>query len=241
MALYRLSTVLTHDLRSPMVGILKALTLFQETYGKMPEEQAQQLLSDLVRGGDLLLGTLNDLLDLYRHSLSALPLLYTNFLLKEAIEETIGLLGVDVQARGMKFEMSMASPNVIISADRRRIQRVIYNLLDNAIKHSPSGGLVSLQVSEPKEGKIHILVEDQGPGIPDTELSRIFEFLYKAPDDHSGGQERSGIGVGLYFCRVTVEAHGGRIWAESRAQGGARFTLQLPLVNTQNAHDRSSS
>jgi PAS domain S-box-containing protein len=241
LALHRLSTVLTHDLRSPMVGILKALTLFQETYGKMPEEQAQQLLSDLVRGGDLLLGTLNDLLDVYRHSLSALPLRYTDFLLKEAIEEIIGLLGVDIQARGMKFETSMASPNVMVSADRRRIQRVIYNLLDNAIKHSPSGGLVSLQVNEPKEGKIHILVEDQGPGVPDTELSRIFDFLYKVPGDHSEGQERSGIGVGLYFCRVTVEAHGGRIWAENRAQGGARFTLQLPLTNTQDVNNESSS
>lgn len=242
MSLHRLSTVLTHDLRSPMVGILKALTLFRETYGKMPEEQVQQLLSDLIRGGDILLGTLNDLLDVYRHSLSALPLRYTDFSLKEAIQDILGLLGVDIQARGVKFEMNLALPDVVISADRRRIQRVLFNLLDNAIKHSPSGGLITLQVSAPKEGKIHILVEDQGPGVPDTEFSRIFDFLYQAPGDSKEVQERSGIGVGLYFSRMTVEAHGGCIQAENRPQGGTRFTIQLPVTHSRNTkNDEFSS
>jgi PAS domain S-box-containing protein len=230
MALHRLSTVLTHDLRSPMVGILKALAVLQETYGKMSQDQAQQLLFDLVRGGDLLLGTLTDLLDVYRHSLSALPLRYTDFALSEAIEEIIRLISIDTEARGVKLEVKMALQEFILSADRRRIQRVIFNLLDNAIKHSPQGGLVTLHVKSPEKGLIHIQVRDHGTGIPDDECSRIFDFLYKAPQNQPGHIERSGIGVGLYFCRVTVEAHGGWIGVENQPEGGACFTVCLPTT-----------
>lgn len=241
MALHRLSTVLTHDLRSPMMGILKALAVLQGTYSKMPEDQAQQLLSDLLRGGNLLLGTLNDLLDVYRHSLSALPLRYTDFVLSEAVEEIIRLINIDAQARGVKLEVKIALPEMMLSADRRRIQRVIFNLLDNAIKYSPPGCLVTLHVSAPAEGLIHLQIEDQGPGIPDGEFSRIFDFLYETPGDQTDRVERSGIGVGLYFCRMTVEAHGGRMWAENRSQGGARFTVCLPLASQQSVHHGSKS
>jgi PAS domain S-box-containing protein len=241
MALHRLSTVLTHDLRSPMVGILKALAVLQETYGKMSKDQAQQLLSDLVRGGDLLLGTLTDLLDVYRHSLSALPLRYTDFVLGEAIEEIIRLINIDAQARSVKLEVKMDLPSIMLTADRRRIQRVIFNLLDNAIKHSPSGGRVALHVSSPEEGLIHLQVKDQGTGIPNGECPRIFDFLYKAPDDQVNQIERSGIGVGLYFCRVTVEAHGGRIWAENQPGGGACFTVCLPTMGGRREQGGSHS
>ncbi|MCI0527263.1 MAG: ATP-binding protein, partial [Nitrospira sp.] len=241
MALHRLSTVLTHDLRSPMVGILKALAVLQETYGKMSKDQAQQLLFDLVRGGDLLLGTLTDLLDVYRHSLSALPLRYTDFVLSEAIEEIIRLISIDAQARGVKLEVKMALPELMLSADRRRIQRVIFNLLDNAIKHSPSGCLVTLHVSAPAEGLIHLQIKDQGAGIPDGECSRIFDFLYESLGDQTDQIERSGIGVGLYFCRVTVEAHGGRIWAENQPEGGACFTVCLPTTDRRKEQSGSDS
>jgi PAS domain S-box-containing protein len=241
MALHRLSTVLTHDLRSPMVGILKALAVLQETYGKMSKDQAQQLLSDLVRGGDLLLGTLTDLLDVYRHSLSALPLRYTDFVLREAIEEIIRLISIDAQTRNVKLEVKMALPELTISADRRRIQRVIFNLLDNAIKHSSSGGLVALHAASPEEGLIHLQVKDQGAGIPERECPRIFDFLYKSPDNPADDIERGGIGVGLYFCRVTVEAHGGRIWAENQPEGGACFTVSFPTTGRRRDQDGPSS
>ena len=228
-ALHQLSTVLTHDLRSPMVGILKALALLQETYGKMSKPEAQQLLSDLVRGGDLLLGTLNDLLDVYRHSLSALPLRYTTFSLQGAVEEILRLLRVDAEARSVNVAMEAPSTALMLTADRRRIQRVIFNLLDNAMKHSPSGGRVVLRISQPLPGDIRLDVEDQGPGIPEGELPRIFDFLYEGDDHQRERAEGSSIGVGLYFCWATIEAHGGRIKAENRPEGGARLTVLLPI------------
>ncbi len=229
MALHRLTAVLTHDLRSPMVGILKALSLLQQSYGKMPEPQAQHLVTDLVRGGNMVLGTFNDLLDVYRYSLSALPLRLSEFRLKEPIDEIVGLLSADLQARGIRLRLSLADPDLSIRADRRRIQRVLFNLLDNALKHSPSGGEIGLELSAPSAEWIEIRVSDEGSGIAQEDRSKIFDFMYNKPRGDSGFQEDSGIGVGLYFTRVTVEAHRGSIQAENRPGRGALFTIRLPV------------
>lgn len=228
-ALHRLCTLLTHDLRSPMVGILKALSLLQETYGRMPESQARRIMADLIRGGDLLMGTLNDLLDVYRHSLSALPLRCADFHPGEAVLEIIRLVEADAQTRRIKLEFRNDAPEAGLFADRRRIQRVVFNLLDNAVKYSPSGGRVVLHMRSGGEGGLSLSVDDEGPGIPEAEASRIFDFLYQTSPGAEMRTERGGMGVGLYFCRITVEAHGGSIKAENRPGGGARFTINLPV------------
>jgi len=231
LALHRLSTVLTHDLRSPMVGILKALALLQETYGRMPEPQARQLLADLTRGGELLLGTLNDLLDVYRHSLAAVPLRFAEVNIGDAVHDVVGLMRADAEARGITLRAEAPSTAPIMSGDRRRLQRVIVNLLDNALKHSPFGGQVTVAVGGPVDGLVTLTVEDQGPGVPESERAHLFDFLSAATNPHSDRAECSGIGVGLYFCRMTVEAHGGRITAENRPEGGARFVVMLPAFD----------
>jgi signal transduction histidine kinase len=237
-ALHRLSTVLTHDLRSPMVGMLKAMTLLQQTYGRMPVDRAQQLLADLIRGGELLLGTLNDLLDVYRHSLAALPLRYTDVLLSDAVDEVIRLLQVDAEVRDIRLRTVMAEPALTLLADRRRLQRVVFNLIDNAIKHSPFGGQITLTVGPVVDGQVTLSVEDEGPGVPDEDRAHIFEFLSSATNVQVDRAECSGIGVGLYFCRMTIEAHDGEIHVDTRPSGGARFVVTLPVRHGHEAHEQ---
>jgi len=237
-ALHRLSTVLTHDLRSPMVGMLKAMTLLQQTYGRMPVDRARQLLSDLIRGGELLLGTLNDLLDVYRHSLSALPLRRTEVRLSDAIDEVIRLLHVDAEVRGIRIRADIDEPALTLLADRRRLQRVIVNLMDNAIKHSPFGGQIVLTVGPAVNGQVTLSVEDQGPGVSEDDRAHIFEFLSSATNVQVDRAECSGIGVGLYFCRMAVEDHDGEIHVEARAGGGARFVITLPVHHAQDPHEQ---
>jgi len=237
-ALHRLSTVLTHDLRSPMVGILKALVLLQQTYGRMPVDRAKQLLSDLIRGGELLLGTLNDLLDVYRHSLSALPLRCTEVLLSESIDEVIRLLHVDADVRGIRLRTDLAEPALTLLADRRRLQRVIVNLMDNAIKHSPFGGQITLTASPVVDGQVTLSVEDNGPGVSEGDRAHIFEFLSSATNVQMDRAECSGIGVGLYFCRMAVEAHDGEIHVETPPGGGARFVITLPVHHAHDLHEQ---
>ncbi len=236
-ALHRLSTVLTHDLRSPMVGMLKAMTLLQQTYGRMPVDRARQLLADLIRGGELLLGTLNDLLDVYRHSLAALPLRYTEVIVSEAVDEVLRLLHVDAEVRGIRLRTIMAEPALTLFADRRRLQRVIFNLMDNAIKHSPFGGQIIFTSGPVVDGQVSLSVEDEGPGVPDEDRAHIFEFLSSATNVQVDRAECSGIGVGLYFCRMTIEAHDGEIHVETRPSGGARFVATLPVRHAHDAHE----
>ena len=240
-ALHRISMVLTHDLRSPMVGILKAMTLLMETHNTMPPKQVRDLLSSLLQGGDLLLGTFNDLLDVYRYNLEAIPLRLTRFPLGEVIGETVRLLEIDALARGIRIESRQAVPDLILYADRRRIQRVLFNLLENAIRYSPTGKRVGLQVLTPDPEHLHIEVEDEGPGIPSHAMDRVFEFLYEGSDRPTTGTDRGGTGIGLYYCRVALEAHGGRIWAHNRPEGGACLTARLPLrARGSNFHDTGS-
>ena len=102
------------------------------------------------------------------------------------------------------------------------------NLLDNAIKHTPEGGTVRIH-GEIEAGWVSIHVDDSGKGIPDQDLSRIFERFYQVDKARRGGGDR-GVGLGLAISRQIVEAHGGRLVAQSSMGKGSRFTVQLPIV-----------
>jgi len=105
------------------------------------------------------------------------------------------------------------------------IQRVVINLVENAIKYTPSKGMISLG-AEPGDGEVRVWIADNGPGIPETYLQSIFEKFIRLP----GNVRRQGYGLGLAFCRLAVTGHGGKIWAENIMGGGARFTFTLPVL-----------
>ena len=108
--------------------------------------------------------------------------------------------------------------------DPDRLGQVLDNLLGNAVKYSARGEEVTIQVAA-LDGEARLQVTDRGAGIPPEVLPRLFERFYRA--DHTGGS--SGLGLGLYIARMLVEAHGGRIWAESEVGRGSAFTIALPL------------
>ena len=110
--------------------------------------------------------------------------------------------------------------------DQSLLDRVLTNLIDNAVKHTPLGGLVTV-AAEVLKGEMAVSVTDSGPGIPPEERERIFERFTQTTGEK---RRRRGFGLGLTFCRLTVLAHGGRIWVESGADGkGSRFVFTLPL------------
>ena len=113
-----------------------------------------------------------------------------------------------------------------ISLDRVRIEQVVGNLVDNAIRHTPSGGEVSLSATRHGDG-VRVEVVDTGPGIPPDALPRVFDRLYRA--DPSRDRDTGGSGLGLTIARQLVEAHGGTIWVESREGSGSRFGFDLPV------------
>jgi signal transduction histidine kinase len=120
----------------------------------------------------------------------------------------------------------------VLFADAEKVERILLNLVDNAIKFTPSGGQVVVSAYPPgKRGAedrfVRIEVRDTGPGIPDQHKERLFDRF--AQLDGQRGHRR-GTGLGLAFCRLAVEAHGGQIWIEDQPQGGAIFAFTLPVA-----------
>ena len=124
-----------------------------------------------------------------------------------------------------KQDLQLIGPNILdsIAADRRLLQRVIHNILSNALKFTPENGRIHI-LTETENGFFVINVEDNGPGIPEHERERIFEKFAQID-----GVERRGAGLGLTFCKMVVEAHGGFLKVKEGAMGGAQFCLGLPL------------
>jgi two-component system sensor histidine kinase KdpD len=123
--------------------------------------------------------------------------------------------------RRVSVDLSAAPP--LVQLDSVLIGQVLTNLLDNAIKYTPDGTAIEIGAVQVEDG-VRVCVTDHGPGLGDGEEQRVFEKFYRAKPEGGPG----GVGLGLTICRAVVEAHGGRIWAENRPQGGARFCFTLP-------------
>jgi signal transduction histidine kinase len=130
-------------------------------------------------------------------------------------------------ASNIQFELETLSVPPLL-ADSELLRQVIVNLLDNAVKFSPQGGVVRIR-AQVEDGQAIVAVSDDGIGIPPEKLPRLFERFYQV--DGSATRRYGGMGIGLALCRAIVQAHGGRIWAESRGEGhGSSFYVSLPLT-----------
>lgn len=126
-----------------------------------------------------------------------------------------------------------------LRADPARLEQAVFILLDNAIKYGPPGGTVTLRSRVTNAGELAITVEDRGPGIPENDLSRIFERFYRV--DKARSRKMGGAGLGLPIAKTIVEAHGGRIEVVSQPGEGAKVSLYLPLLSVPWHADRGHS
>jgi signal transduction histidine kinase len=138
------------------------------------------------------------------------------------------------EARGpsVSFQNDVSADLLPVQADRERLHQVLFNLLDNAFRFTPAGGSVSV-TGVCVDGSCEVTVDDTGPGIPDEHLPFVFERFYRVDRSRSRGD--GGTGIGLTIARSVVEAHGGRIWAERRQEGGSSFHFVLPVLGPEPA------
>ena len=220
-----LAGMLVHDLRNPLTSILGYTEiLFEGLAGEVSEQQREHLAS-VYSSGQRLLDMINDILDVYKMEEKKLKIKTEQLRWQEIFSEEVQFISGLAQEKEVKIRQKIAPGLPQIEGDSGLIVRVIVNLLSNAITFSPIGGEVVLTACESAEG-VRISVADRGEGIPEAYLGRIFDRFTQVECRKSGG--RLGTGLGLTFCKLAVEAHGGKIWVESKLGEGSRFSFLLP-------------
>lgn len=215
---------LTHDLRTPLLAAIQTLQFFLDgSLGELGDRQ-KTLLDTMKKSNEDMLGLVNALLEVYKYESGKLNLCKTTFDLKHFLEDCVA----QVQALADKKEIDLSlmyedSENAEITADRNELRRVILNLCGNALNHTKQGGTIEVSALN-KEGDLILNVKDNGIGIPQEDLKKLFKRFSQGTS-----QKRSaGTGLGLYLSRQIIEAHNGRIWAESVVSKGSVFSFMIP-------------
>ncbi len=218
--------LIVHDLRHPISSLFGAIKILEMVLPEDVLEANQQLLNIANSNCDHLQLMVDSLLDVTQLEADDAQLKLGPTDLPYLIKDAIGRASIitDMENITVKFAPADALPS--ITADQEKISRVVGNLLNNAIKYTPSGGQVTI-TTESQDDYVVVSVIDTGPGIPPEDRERIFDRFIQL----SGNLSRvSGFGLGLAFCRLAVETHGGRIWVEpGDNEIGSRFIFTLPL------------
>jgi PAS domain S-box-containing protein len=218
--------VLSHELRSPLNPILGWSRLLQTQ--KLDEQKTRQALATIERNAKLQTQLIEDLLDVSRILRGKLVLNITPVSLINTIEAALETVRLAVEAKGIQIQRTFNLDLDQVMGDAARLQQVIWNLLTNAVKFTPSGGMVEIRL-EQSNNQIQIQVKDTGKGISSDFLPYVFDYFRQ--EDGTTTRKFGGLGLGLAIVRHITELHGGTVWAESPGEGmGATFTVQLPLM-----------
>lgn len=221
-----LTELIVHDLRSPLSSLFGVINMLEMV---LPEEviQANRDLLNIGRSANLRLQRmLNSMLDIARLESGQGALQLTSVDLKQLIQATLEGARVNLRSQNLELRAEVAGDLPRIQGDEARLERLLANLVDNALKFTPQGGQVTVAARQAGEALL-VSVSDTGPGIPPAERERVFDRFAQLG---SGPSRQRGYGLGLTFCKLTVEAHGGRIWIEAGEGGkGSKFVFTLPV------------
>jgi signal transduction histidine kinase len=212
----------SHDLRTPVASIKAMLEAVQDGLASVDEylpalRQQTQTLASLI----------DDLFELARIDAGALTLELREARLPRLVSFCVRGLEAEARARQVHLETQLDETLPAVRCAPDHVQRVLLNLMTNALRHTPCDGSV-LVTARRDAGELEVSVEDTGVGLTDEAKRRMFERFWRGDASRSNGTA----GLGLAIARGFVEAHGGRIWAENRPEGGARFAFTLPIVES---------
>ncbi|MEQ8673662.1 MAG: GAF domain-containing protein [Aggregatilineales bacterium] len=231
----QLSRMIVHDLRSPLTAVTTSIKLLREL---VPQESEYWQLVDTTtdasrRAIHKLLARVDSLLDISKMESGRLAI-------DQDVTELDNLADsvcIELSPLAKELEVTLVteiSDNVpLMNIDGDKVERLLLNLVDNALKYSPANTVVTIRAYAPgendaPEGFVRTEVVDQGPGIPEDYKESLFESFMQV---HGRKKVRRGVGLGLTFCKLVAEAHGGRIWIEDNPEGGSIFVFTLPIIN----------
>ncbi len=223
-------SMLSHEIRTPLTSIRESVNMIaEEVMGAINEKQRKFL--------EIASGEIGRICDLLNHLMQVSRLESVTLTIRQQPIDTASFVTGCIRhlqhiAESKKIEiLAQIPPNTAkILGDPEHLQRVLFNLLDNAIKFSPEGSKISVSVDAGGRNHLSIMVSDSGPGIPDEEQTLIFNKYYqtKSARDHMDG-----VGLGLNISKHIIETHGGAIWVESKIGEGSTFSFSLPLAREE--------
>jgi signal transduction histidine kinase len=220
---------MSHELRTPLNAVIgfSKLLLDPAVSDGMSEDERLQSLADIRDSGHHLLALINDILDLSKVEAGRMVLVPENFSLAQMIEgvRTVGETLAAQQGKCLHLEATVDPSLECVTADPGRVRQILYNLVSNAVKFTPDGGLVTIHAHE-ENGLITIRVRDTGIGIAPEDQSRIFDAFQQI--DSSASREYPGTGLGLALVKKLVEVQGGEVWVDSALGKGSTFIFTLP-------------
>jgi signal transduction histidine kinase len=216
----------SHELRTPLTVIRSSVELLRRAVGKVPTgatgSVVTESLDDIEAEVVHLTALVDDLLLLARSDSGAVTLARQPVNVGDVVTEAATALAQPAAERGIQLTVEPAS--LTVQGDPVRLRQLVVILLDNAIRHSPAGGKVCLAVAEEPDRSALVTVDDEGPGLRPEDLPRVFDRFWRAPGSPAGGT-----GLGLAIATWIVRGHGGGLEVANRPEGGARFSVHLPL------------
>jgi signal transduction histidine kinase len=210
----------SHDLRTPLASLRLLVEAIDDEVAT--GETRDRYLAEIRTHVGVLSDLIDDLFELSRIEAGDISWTMRQVELGELIDDTVAAMQAPAAERGVRISAELPTGSLVAQANAEKVQRVLFNLIQNAIRHTPADGSVTVRARAAGKG-VEVEVDDSGEGIPAADGERVFEAFYRG--DSSRGED--GAGLGLAISKAIVEAHGGRIWLE-RGEPGTRvhFTLQ---------------
>lgn len=212
---------ISHDLRTPLTVIMGAASSLLHTPQKLSVSMQNELIEQIYRESTHLNQLVTNVLQLIR--LESAPIALNKE--PQIMEEVLGAALNKIHGARQSISIDLAPGMPLIPMDAHLIEQVFINLIENSLKYTPPNSPITITIAYSPRKNIIVSISDQGPGIHPDEIEKIFDKFYQGqhPEGH-------GVGIGLALCKSVVEAHGGRIWAENKPEGGACFHFTLALV-----------
>lgn len=216
----------SHELRTPLTNIKSYTETLVDAAGELPPETERKFLGIIGGEADRMTRIVSDLLTLSKLDYGRMDLRFTRFSLKKMLESVHAAMVLQAENNGHALLLDIRSALPAMVGDRERLEQVIINILSNAVKYTPRGGHIELFAAKRDDRHVMIRVHDNGMGIPEADVPRLFERFYRV--DKARSREKGGTGLGLAIAKEMVEAHKGTIHLESAEGVGTTVTIILP-------------
>ncbi|MCJ7549358.1 MAG: ATP-binding protein, partial [Anaerolineae bacterium] len=233
--------MVVHDLRSPLSLVMASLAILGDTTEQRDADQTAQVIGIAQRSSERMLSLVDELLDISQLERGQLPLELELISVSDLVREISMSYLAAASANNIALRSEAENDLPVVFVDRSLIGRVLSNLVDNALKFTPDGGEVVMRAQSggtARPDQVVVSVVDTGPGIPLESRGRLFEKFQQVPNIRG---RRRGTGLGLPFCALVVEAHGGRVWVESEVGIGSSFFFSLPIDHYDQDESQYSS